>query len=128
MAKFSDRLRSLRKNCGLSQQKLADSIGTVSKSSINMYERGDREPGLETMEAFADFFNVDLDFLYGKSDVPNRTLAQVQEAVPSVGNSSLVLSPHEKIVIVAYRANPAMQPAVDRLLGVEEAVAQNKKA
>ena len=73
MPGFSDRLRSLRVNFGLSQQKLADSIGNVSKSSINMYERGEREPSLETMEAFADFFNVDLDFLYGKSDVPNRT-------------------------------------------------------
>ena len=128
MAKFSDRLRSLRKNRGLSQQKLADSIGTVSKSSINMYERGDREPGLETMEAFADFFNVDLDFLYGKSDVPNHSLAHVQEDAPPVGSSLLALSPHEKSVIVAYRANPAMQPAVDRLLGVEESAAQEKQA
>ena len=75
MPGFSDRLRSLRVNFGLSQQKLADLIGNVSKSSINMYERGEREPGLETMEAFADFFNVDLDFLYGKSDVPNRVQA-----------------------------------------------------
>ena len=73
MPGFSDRLRSLRVNFGLSQQKLADSIGNVSKSSINMYERGEREPSLETMEAFADFFNVDLDYLYGKSDVPNRS-------------------------------------------------------
>ena len=76
MPGFSDRLRSLRVNFGLSQQKLADSIGNVSKSSINMYERGEREPSLETMEAFADFFNVDLDFLYGKSDVPNRSRAE----------------------------------------------------
>ena len=79
MPGFSDRLRSLRVNFGISQQKLADSIGNVSKSSINMYERGEREPSLETMEAFADFFNVDLDYLYGKSDVPNRSRA---EAVP----------------------------------------------
>lgn len=128
MAKFSERLRSLRKNCGISQQKLADSLGTVSKSSINMYERGDREPGLETMEAFADFFNVDLDFLYGKSDVPNRSLAQGQGASHSLDTSSLVLSSHEKNVVVAYRANPEMQPAVDRLLGVEESFAQEKQA
>jgi transcriptional regulator with XRE-family HTH domain len=112
----------------MSQQKLADSLGTVSKSSINMYERGDREPGLETMEAFADFFNVDLDFLYGKSDVPNRTLAQVQSVSPCWDNSSFELTPHEKNVIVAYRANPVMQPAVDRLLGVEDAAAQEKQA
>ena len=73
MANFAERLRALRVNFGLSQQKLADKLGGVSKSSINMYERGEREPGLEMMEAFADFFNVDLDYLYGKSDVPNRS-------------------------------------------------------
>ena len=73
MPNFAERLRALRVNFGLSQQKLADKLGGVSKSSINMYERGEREPGLEMMEAFADFFNVDLDYLYGKSDIPNRS-------------------------------------------------------
>jgi repressor LexA len=37
-----------------------------------MYERDEREPGIETIEAIADVFNVDLDYLLGKSDVKNR--------------------------------------------------------
>lgn len=73
MAKFHERLRLLRKESGLSQQEFADLLGSVSKSSINMYERGEREPSLETLEHIADFFNVDLDYLLGKSDIPNRT-------------------------------------------------------
>ena len=125
MAIFSERLRTLRNNFGLSQQKLADKIGTVSKSSINMYERGDREPGLETMEAFADFFNVDIDYLYGKSDIPNRSR---EENSIHFSAESFILSPHEKTVVIAYRSNPEMQAAVDRLLGVEESVAQEKQA
>lgn len=72
MAKFHERLRLLRKKSGLSQQELANLLGSVSKSSINMYERGEREPSLETLEDIADFFNVDLDYLLGKSNVPNR--------------------------------------------------------
>lgn len=119
---FSDRLRDLRTNYGLSQQKLADAIG-CSKSSINMYERGAREPGLETMEAFADFFNVDLDYLYGKSEVPNRS----QLPTVSQREDRFSISPHERQVLLAYRAHPEMQPAVDRLLGVEE-IAQEKQA
>lgn len=115
MSCFSERLRSLRKNFGLSQQKLADAIGSVSKSSINMYERGDREPGLETMEAFADFFNVDLDYLYGKTDIPNRS--QLPNSAPCESHFSL--SPHERAVILAYRSHPDAQPYVDKLLGVE---------
>ena len=41
-----------------------------------MYERGEREPGLEMVENIADFFNVDVDYLFGKSDIPNRALMQ----------------------------------------------------
>ena len=72
MAKFSERLKLLRNEAGFSQQELASQIGSISKSSINMYERGEREPGLETTEAIADFFNVDVDYLYGRTDIKNR--------------------------------------------------------
>ena len=77
MPKFSERLRQLRTECGISQQALANSLGDISKSSINMYERGEREPGLETLEAIADFFNVDMDFLLGKSNIPNKARSGV---------------------------------------------------
>lgn len=72
MGSFPERLKFLRTQKGLSQQALAERLGCVSKSSINMYERGDREPGLETIEAIADFFNVDLDYLLGKSETQSR--------------------------------------------------------
>ena len=71
MSRFSDRLRALRKDRDLTQQALADRL-EISKSSINMYERGEREPGIQTLEAIADLFNVDMDYLIGKSSVPNR--------------------------------------------------------
>ena len=67
MAKFNERLKLLRRESGLSQQDFAKQLGT-SKSSVNMYERGEREPGIETLEAIADYFNVDMDYLLGKSD------------------------------------------------------------
>ena len=77
MPKFSERLRKLRTERGISQQALANSLGDISKSSINMYERGEREPGLEMLEAIADFFNVDMDFLLGKSNIPNKARSGV---------------------------------------------------
>lgn len=73
MSKFPIRLRELRQSRDISMQKLSEYVGK-SKSSINMYERGEREPGLDMLEAIADFFNVDLDYLLGKSDIPNRAL------------------------------------------------------
>lgn len=77
MAKFSERLRQLRNEHGFSQQEFSKQLGGVSKSSINMYERGEREPGLEMLEAIADFFNVDMDYLLGKSEIRNRSAVQV---------------------------------------------------
>lgn len=66
MAKFKDMLKYLRNRENLSQAELADKIG-MSKASISMYEVGKREPSFETLECFADFFNVDMNFLLGKT-------------------------------------------------------------
>ena len=68
MATFAERLKSLRREKGWSQQRLADEL-ELSKSSVNMYERGEREPGFETMEAITDLFNVDMNYLYGRTDI-----------------------------------------------------------
>ena len=67
MPNFSTRLKELRNKANLSQQELSKIIG-ISKSSINMYERGEREPGLETVGTLADYFGVRTDYLLGKTD------------------------------------------------------------
>lgn len=72
MSKFSERLRLLRNAKGLSQADFAKQI-KISKSSVNMYERGEREPNFTTLEVIADYFNVDMDYLLGKSDIENRS-------------------------------------------------------
>lgn len=65
---FKDRLKILRNERCLTQQKLSDSTG-LSRGMIAHYEKGTREPTLEALEIMADFFNVDLDYLVGKTDV-----------------------------------------------------------
>ena len=59
---FADVLKRLRTQRGLSQEELGKRIG-VGKSTISMYENGSREPSLETLEAIADTFNVDMNTL-----------------------------------------------------------------
>lgn len=66
MADFHTNLKLLRNEKDLSQQELADKL-KISKSSINMYERGERQPNFETLELIADFFNVDIDYLLGRT-------------------------------------------------------------
>jgi len=62
MSHFSDTLVSLRKSHGLSQQLLAEKTG-LKRSAIGMYETGKREPDMETLKLFADFFHVDMNTL-----------------------------------------------------------------
>lgn len=64
---FSQRLRELRRQRGLTQEELAKELD-LAKSSISMYENGKRKPSFEVLEMFADFFNVNLDTLYGASE------------------------------------------------------------
>lgn len=70
MGMFASRFKSLRIKFNLSQQELADELG-ISKSSVSMYEREQREPDFETLEIIADFFNVDMNYLIGYSNDPH---------------------------------------------------------
>lgn len=90
--KFPDILKSLRKREGLNQLELANSIG-VSRSAISMYESGQREPDFETMETIADYFNVSMDYLHGKSDkmggsskLPQPTISENTTTYPVIGD------------------------------------------
>lgn len=65
MARFANVLKMLRISKGYTQQGLADKLH-ISRSSVGMYESGEREPDFETLELIADFFNVSIDYLMGK--------------------------------------------------------------
>ena len=57
-------LRTLRMSKGISQQQLADVIGT-SQQSINKYENHNVEPDISTLIMLADYFQVSVDYLIG---------------------------------------------------------------
>lgn len=59
---FNRMLKKLRLDKHLTQDQLAEKL-KLSKSTISMYENGNRMPGFETLELFADFFNVDMNTL-----------------------------------------------------------------
>lgn len=69
-----NRLRELRKQeqfsvkSELSRKELAKRTG-ISISMIESIEIGRREPGIKTLIALADYFNVSIDYLVGRSDV-----------------------------------------------------------
>lgn len=65
MNKFPEMLRYLRKRSGLTQKELAKGLN-IAESTVSMWETGRREPEQENMEAIADYFNVNMDVLFGR--------------------------------------------------------------
>jgi len=71
MTKFCERLKTLRKERGLKQREMAQQLG-LAMSSYQCYEYSTRYPEFQGLIAIADFFDVSLDYLVGRSDVRER--------------------------------------------------------
>lgn len=67
---FADRLREIRAARNLTQKDVYTAIG-VSPIVYQRYEYG-HSPAYEKLLALADFFDVSLDYLVGRSDDPAR--------------------------------------------------------
>lgn len=65
MSNFPNVFKSLRIKNGLTQQQTANKLA-LSRSTIGMYESGEREPSFEILENIADLFDVDMNYLLGK--------------------------------------------------------------
>ncbi|SKC49469.1 helix-turn-helix domain-containing protein [Maledivibacter halophilus] len=65
---FSSRLKKLRKNRELTQEEFGRKINKT-RSTIAGYETERKEPDYETLKSIADFFDVSLDYLLGRSDI-----------------------------------------------------------
>ena len=61
------RLKELRKKRGISQLKLAIDLH-MNQNNISRYENMEREADYKTLNAFADYFSVSIDYLFGRTD------------------------------------------------------------
>ena len=68
---FPERLKELRFSRNLTQKEIADSVG-MAPVAYQRYEYGTREPAYQKLIALADYFDVSLDYLLGRSDDPTR--------------------------------------------------------
>ena len=84
---FSEKLKQLRKNKGITQQALADAIGE-KRSIIANYESNNSTPGFEVLNKLSNFFNVPVGYLTGKnnslvSEYSFKTLEDYIDILPS---------------------------------------------
>lgn len=87
MVKFGERLKAARTAKHMSQQTLADIIGK-SLNTVGLYERGLRQPSLETLCLLAETLEVSCDYLLARTD--SKKTARISD--PSEENLALRVS------------------------------------
>lgn len=75
-----ERLRKLRHGVKLSQIKMAELFG-IKQSSVNRYENGLSSPPLEILLKYADYFDVSLDYIFGRTDKPQGKLYEYKPKI-----------------------------------------------
>jgi transcriptional regulator with XRE-family HTH domain len=71
MTKLGERIRTRRKQLGMSQEDLASYMSTIQRQ-ISHYETGDNSPTAEVLVRLAQALETSLDYLVGLTDDPSR--------------------------------------------------------
>lgn len=112
---FSQIVKQLRLERGLTQQELADMVG-LTKVTISQYETGKRKPSFEMIEALADVFHVDMNYLLGFTDKISKPAG---DETDPVADKYLAVSLSEIELIEAYRhAGAETQAAIRAILHI----------
>ena len=81
-----NRIKMLREENGLTQQELADKINGA-KSTVAMYEKGNRKPSLEILVKLSEIFNCSIDYILCQSDIrtskQNPSVVLVYGTIPA---------------------------------------------
>lgn len=101
---FATRLREARKSKNLTQKELADLIG-ISHGAISNYEKDVSFPNVDILYKIFNILKTEPNFFF--QDDINYTTDEN-------------LSPKEQKLIEAYRNNPEMQPAINKMLDIKE--------
>lgn len=67
---FSEKLKTLRKQHGITQNQLAKELG-IGTSTIGMYESNIRKPSYKVLKKISNYFNVSVDYLVNESEYEN---------------------------------------------------------
>jgi len=73
LKEVGERLKSLREGSGLSQTKIGTFNG-INQSNLARYELGKASPPLQLLLWYADYFDVSMDYIFGRTDSPQGKL------------------------------------------------------
>lgn len=82
---LSEKLYTLRKKSGLSQEQLAEQLG-VSRQAISKWESGQSIPESDKLVVISNYFKVPLDYLL-KEDDEQQVISEVSQSDNSLQTS-----------------------------------------
>lgn len=80
---LKDRLEKLRKERRLNRKEVANAL-KIDQSTYGKYELGKREPDLKTIEALANFFEVTVDYLLGRTGAKKYTSSDEVDGIDEI--------------------------------------------
>ncbi|MCI6496213.1 MAG: helix-turn-helix domain-containing protein [Anaeromassilibacillus sp.] len=101
---IANALKRLREKSGLTSNEVGEMLGKSGKT-VNAWENNRGQPDAEMLIKLCDIYNVE------------NILDEFRD--PSESNEVFATSEKEKRLVTAYRSQPEMQSAVDKLLGID---------
>lgn len=75
---LAERLKALREGRRIYQKEMAELLG-LSLRGYQCYEADESEPKLATLIAIADYYQVSIDYLVGRTDAPDFQAVKTEE-------------------------------------------------
>lgn len=112
-----EKLRELRKEAHLTTTALGEILG-CSNQAITNYELGNRTPDLKTLIMIADYFDVSVDYLIGRTEAKAIELNQVNNDELNDCEKRLVKMFREIGITHGEKGQKALMDLVDNLLKI----------
>lgn len=78
MNSFPTQIKKLRESRRIYQREIAEALGVTTRA-YQFYESGRSEPNIKTLIAIADYYHVSVDYLLGRTDVPDLNTTRAED-------------------------------------------------
>lgn len=130
ICKFKERFRKLRVDKGITQEALGNQpmgdnhhryMRVADRRTISNWEKGTTLPNIETAIELCEIFDCELDYLFGKIDLPHKDETDIQvatglseRAIQTIKNANHYKGDARQTVLDAYLNNP--KTMLDKIL------------
>jgi transcriptional regulator with XRE-family HTH domain len=118
-----NRIKNLRLEKNISQNELAKALG-LTQQAISAYENGLREPDLETLNKLANYFNVSVDYLLGRTDIrnPSNEITKAVSDDPELAEFWNELKDREDLKLLFKQTKKLSPKAIRQVMRIIKAI------